>query len=752
MATALLDGLNDAQRQAVTAGEGPMLVLAGPGSGKTRVLTHRIAYLIQEMNIYPDHIVAVTFTNKAAAEMRFRVEKLLAGAPRGLMIGTFHAICARLLRREHQHHDYGSDYLIYDTDDQMELMTRVLAELNVDVKKFPPRQILGAISSAKNELIIPSEYQAPMYFGEIVARAYPRYQNLLIENNAMDFDDLLMNMVLLMRKNAEVKEKYQRMFEYMLVDEFQDTNTAQYQLVKLLAAPQNNVFVVGDEDQAIYAFRGADYRNVANFRRDFPTARVILLEDNYRSTQIVLDVARAVIDKNVRRTPKHLQAARGVSGTRATIYEAYDQDDEARYVVKQIKDLRKRFAYRDFSVMYRTNAQSRALEEAMVAAGIPNRVIGGVGFYKRREVRDLLAYMRIVNNPNDTVSFNRVINVPKRSIGKKSMEDFIAWTAKEKINYTEALERLMRGDPSTLSPKVAKQFADFSRMLVRWREVIKQEGSDLLTLFDEIRNDLGYSIYIRDELSKTLEEVREREENVEELRNVVVRDKDKPLNEFVSEIALVSDVDALREDADAVTLMTLHAAKGLEFPVVFLTGLEEGIIPHMRSVNEPEGMEEERRLLYVDVTRAEELIFLTYAFRRMTFGRSDATSPSRFLMDVPLDLTDGVSTKLSASSKEQNFRRQTTWDSPPRRQDDISTVDGRAYNPKIIPFGKTNAMPPQKPLQFRSGQRVSHDKFGEGIVIATRRAGDDEEISVRFEKAGMKTLIASLARLTVLKG
>jgi DNA helicase-2/ATP-dependent DNA helicase PcrA len=543
------------------------------------------------------------------------------------------------------------------------------------------------------------------------------------------------------------------MIEYLLVDEFQDTNTAQYQLVKMLAAPQNNAFVVGDEDQAIYAFRGADYRNVANFRRDYPSARVIMLEENYRSTQMVLDVARAVIDKNVRRTPKYLQAARGVSGTRATVYEAYDQDDEARYVIKQIKELRRRFAYRDFAVMYRTNAQSRALEEAFVAAGIPNRVIGGVGFYKRREVRDLLAYMRIVNNPNDTVSFNRVLNVPKRNIGKKSLEDFIAWTAREKIGYAEALDRLIRGEPSTLSAKTAKQIADFARMLVQWRELLKTEGSDLLTLFDDIRTRLGYSMYVRDEISKTIEESREREENVEELRNVVARDKDKPLNEFVSEIALVSEVDALREDADAVTLMTLHAAKGLEFPVVFLTGLEEGIIPHVRSVNEPEGMEEERRLLYVGVTRAEELIFLTYAFRRMTFGRSDATSPSRFLNDVPLDLMDGASTKLSASSKEATYRRQTTWNAElPRRQDDISTVDGKVYNPKIIPFGKSSALPPQKPLQYRSGQRVMHDKFGEGVVIATRRTGDDEEISVRFEKAGMKTLIASMARLTVLKG
>jgi DNA helicase-2/ATP-dependent DNA helicase PcrA len=374
-------------------------------------------------------------------------------------------------------------------------------------------------------------------------------------------------------------------------------------------------------------------------------------------------------------------------------------------------------------------------------------------------VRDLLAYLRLINNPNDTVSFNRVINVPKRSIGKKSLEEFIAWVAAKEMSYSKALEHLMRGDPSPLAPKTAKQIAEFGRMLAAWRALLQKEGNDLLTLFDEVRTRLGYSLYIK-EISDDIEEIREREENVEELRNVIARDKNKPLNEFVADIALVSEVDQLSEDADAVTLMTLHAAKGLEYPIVFLTGLEEGIIPHSRSINEPEGMEEERRLLYVGVTRAEEEVFLTYAFRRMVFGSSQTTQPSRFLKDVPESLTEGLPPNLAASSKEQRYKEQTMWErspyhdaprrEPSRRQENISTVDGKVYNPKIIPFSRS--APPQKPLQYRQGQRVYHDKFGEGIVMSTRRSADDEELTIRFEKGGMKTLLASLARLTVLKG
>ncbi|MBN8620221.1 MAG: UvrD-helicase domain-containing protein, partial [Anaerolineae bacterium] len=410
----LLSGLNEQQREAVTTTEGPVLVLAGPGSGKTRVLTNRIAYLIRERQVHPSAVMAVTFTNKAAGEMKARVENILGdNRHKGLQVGTFHSICARLLRRESEHTPQRADFLIYDTDDQISVVSQALTELNIDSKKYKPRAILNTISAAKNELIAPDQYVGHGYTGEITARVYARYQELLVSSNARDFDDLLMDTAMLMRDNAEVREKYQKYYEYLLVDEFQDTNAAQYVLVRLLAAPQNNVFVVGDEDQAIYAFRGADYRNVMQFRKDFPQAKVILLEQNYRSTQIILDAARGVIDRNKHRTPKALFTEKQ-GGSPLSLFEAYSDQEEAEYVVKVIEEQRRRTGmdYRDFAVMYRTNAQSRAMEDAFIREGLPYKLVGGVGFYKRREIRDLLAYLRLVNNPDDSVSFTRVINVP----------------------------------------------------------------------------------------------------------------------------------------------------------------------------------------------------------------------------------------------------------------------------------------------------------------------------------------------------
>jgi DNA helicase II / ATP-dependent DNA helicase PcrA len=622
-----LDGLNSAQRDAVTAGTGPILVLAGPGSGKTRVLTHRIAYLIQEMGVPPDHILAVTFTNKAAEEMKQRVQRLLGSVQKGLRVGTFHSICAQLLRREHARIDYGADYVIYDTDDQLTLLTQAMAELDVDAKRYTPRSILNAISSAKNELVTADKFGADQVGGrlanpltEVTRRVYQRYQRMLVDNNAMDFDDLLMNMVLLMRRDDEAREKYQRWFEHILVDEFQDTNTAQYQLVKLLAAPQNNAFVVGDEDQAIYAFRGADYRNVMQFRKDFPDAKVVLLEQNYRSTQIVLDVARAVIDRNVHRTPKALFTDKS-GGQRVTIFEAFEETEEAAFVVQQVQNLRSRgkAEYSECAVMYRTNAQSRVLEEAFRKSGVPYKLVGGVGFYQRREVRDLLAYLRLINNPNDTVSFARIINTPKRGIGKKSVEDFQRWAADQGIGYGEALARIERGEATPLAGK-GKAFADFSRQLNDWREIAAT--GDLVALFDDIRTRVGYTLYLS-EFSEGDEDRRNREENVVELGNALAdaQQNGKSLAEYLTDASLTADVNLRDPNANAVTLLTLHAAKGLEYRVVFLTGLEEDILPHTRARDDAEGMEEERRLFYVGVTRAEELLYITFAANRMLYGR-----------------------------------------------------------------------------------------------------------------------------------
>jgi DNA helicase-2/ATP-dependent DNA helicase PcrA len=747
MATGLLDGLNNAQREAITAGDGPVLVLAGPGSGKTRVLTHRIAYLIRDMGVHPSAIIAVTFTNKAAGEMKARVENLLGDKLRGLQIGTFHAICARILRKESSHTDRKADYLIYDTDDQISVVTQALNELNVDTKKFKPRQILNNISAAKNELVTPEKYSGPGYMGEIVRRAYTRYQELLIASNARDFDDLLMDTVMLFKGDADVRERYQKFYEYLLVDEFQDTNFAQYELVKLLAKPQNNVFVVGDEDQAIYGFRGADYRNVLQFKRDYPEAKVVLLEQNYRSTQIVLDAARSIIDKNNHRTPKALFTER-LGGNRVTIYEAYSEGEEADFVAKQIEKLKKQqdLDWKDFAVMYRTNAQSRALEDVCIKEGIPYKLVGGVGFYKRREIRDLLAYLRLVNNGDDVVSFNRVINVPKRGIGKKSVEDFQKWATKKKLSTSAALEALKQGEASTLGPPAVKKFVEFANLLDHWREVAAQ--NDLTALLDDIIVNIGYTLYLRDEADSD-EEFTERDSNVKELRGLMSEQKEKPLNEFLEEIALVADVDTVADDFNAVTLLTLHAAKGLEYPIVFITGLEEGLLPHFRSLDEPDGVEEERRLMYVGLTRAMQQLYLSYAFRRTIFGDSTPSIPSRFLSDIPARLTEGATARTGLERDMKRYSFETQWGQEEEREQPL-TERQAGIRSKIAAFGSAPQVGPQ--LKYKTGLRVFHSKFGEGVVIESRRSGSDEEVTVSFRDHGIKRLAASFANLVVLEG
>ena len=743
----LLDSLNEQQREAVTAGPGPVIVYAGPGSGKTRVLTHRIAWLVQS-GVYPGAIMAVTFTNKAASEMRTRAETLLHGGLKGIQIGTFHAICARILRREHEHLPYRSDYLIYDTDDQVAVVGQAMNELNIDSKRFNPRRVLGGISNAKNELIGPGEFRALDYFHEVVGRVYPAYQEILVANNAMDFDDLLMQTVLLLRDNDEVREKYGRFYEHILVDEFQDTNIAQYKLVGLFGQPQNNIFVVGDEDQGIYAFRGADYRNVMHFRRDYAEARMILLEQNYRSTQIVLDAARAIIDKIPHRQQKQLFTDRE-GGAKIYLYEAYNEGEEGEYVAQQVEFLRHRDqrTYRDFAVMYRTNAQSRALEEAFIRENVPYKLVGGVSFYKRREIRDLLAYLRVINNSDDSVSFNRIINVPKRGIGKKSLATFQAWASQERMSYGEALTALLDGVAAPLSSRALNQFIDFGQMIREWDKMA--ETGDLVALFDNIMLRTRYRLYLHD-ISERPEQVTEREENLQELRGRLASamNEDVSLGDFLAETALVADVDTLDADADAVTLLTLHAAKGLEYPVVFMAGLEDGLLPHLRSMDDPEGMAEERRLMYVGLTRAEDEVYLTYAFRRFLFGSSEANLPSRFLADIPAELTDGVTSTSTNHERDRfSYERETTWD---WGQPASNRPSQRS---KIIQFpAKAEPAAPAPQLQYKSGMRVQHAKFGEGIVVESQPVRDDEEVTVAFTAHGIKRLAASFAKLTVLDG
>ncbi len=737
----ILDGLNPQQQEAVAAGDGPVLVLAGPGSGKTRVLTHRIAYLVEERDIRAWHIMAVTFTNKAAREMEHRVLGLLgdSGKLDGLSLGTFHAFCARLLRIEAEHTPLTADYVIFDTADQLALMKQVIVDLNLDPKRDTPRAMLNKVSAAKNELIPPEQYEAGDYVGEKARRAYVRYTELLRASNARDFDDLLMHVVQLFREQPEVLERYQRRYRHVLVDEFQDTNMAQYTLVRLLAGERRNLFVVGDPDQSIYAFRGADYRNVRRFEADYPDRTKILLEQNYRSHQAILDAAMGVIDQNADRTPKELFSPRK-HGPRLMVYEAYNEDDEARYVVETVAELVAEGLHEpgDFAIMYRTNAQSRALEDAFVRAGLPYRLVGATRFYARREIKDALAYLRLVHNPDDAVSFARIVNVPTRGIGIKTLQALDNWAQALGVTAPQALRMLAEVADAPITGRARKALMGFWEQLAAWREIKDTlSPADLLT---KVLNDTGYLAYLAD----GTEQGEQRIENVLELRTVAASYEGLQLATFLEEVSLVSDVDTRDDEYAAPSLMTLHAAKGLEFPVVFIVGLEENILPHIRSIAAernpratPEerqqairAVEEERRLMYVGITRAEQRLYLIYATVRSLYGDSRANPPSRFLYDIPEDVRDGAILGKSgtAARARQGYDYMTTWDrgaSVARDEGDRSVEKAR----------------------FKAGDCVWHPKFGEGVVVTTRMSGDLEQVDVLFPgEHGQKTIIADFLR------
>lgn len=764
--TFYLDSLNEQQQTAVTAPLGPLLVLAGPGSGKTRVLTHRIVYLIQEMRIEPWRIMAVTFTNKAAKEMRHRIEQLLGGQPRGLTMGTFHATCARMLRMEADSLPYyGRDFVIFDTADQLQVVKQALKDLNLDEKKFRPNKMLNGISSAKNEMITPELYAASNYISEITKRVYGRYQEILIANNAMDFDDLLMITVELLDNVPEVLQKYQERYQYILVDEFQDTNTAQYGLLKRLSAGHNNILAVGDSDQSIYKWRGADYRNITRFRESYPDAQIILLEQNYRSTQIILDAAKAIIQRNSNRVHKDLFTVRK-GGERIILREAYDEQDEAETVVSTIKGLMVNGrSPGDCAVMYRTNAQSRSIEEAFVRSGIPYRLVGATQFYKRREVKDIIAYLRLVHNPLDQISFARVINTPTRGIGQKSQQTLREWGIANNMQPADAAITLAT-DPAVQHPFRARAFkaiSNFGEMLSAWIQL--RDNISVSELMDLILEQTGYRNYIDDDT----EEGRDRWDNVQELRNVAVLAMDKTLGEFLEEVSLVAETDDLDETINAATLLTLHAAKGLEFPVVFLVGLEDGVLPHSRSFDDMESMAEERRLFYVGVTRAKDKLFLSHAFRRTFFGETEVSVPSRFLRDIPVDLVEGGSVK---ERRESTIQKASTWSwskggdssggssrikrrsvgSKPRTTGKAVWGKGSTDPKRELPTpNRTRKQEPTRDTavtqQFETGQRVRHAKFGEGTVIESKLTGNDEEVSVAFAGVGIKRLAASFAKL-----
>lgn len=731
----LLATLNPAQREAVTTINGPVLVLAGPGSGKTRVLTYRVAYLIRECRIAPYHILAVTFTNKAAREMRARLTQLVGEQDaRDLTIGTFHATCARWLRREGERVGLGRGFVIYDEDDQEALIKQVLAELNLSDVKYHPSTVLNAISKAKNELLSPEKYTPPSYWHEAVRRVYKRYQQLLRENNAADFDDLIMLTVQLFRDNADVLERYQQWYRYLHVDEFQDTNVAQYVLMKLLANQHQNLFCVGDEDQSVYSWRGADYRNVLRFSKDFPNAQVKLLEQNYRSTQTILDVAQAIIRKNRSRHPKQLWTE-NPRGTSITVLEAYDQDEEARVVVNEIARLVKQgYPARDIAVFYRTNAQSRALEDAFVRRGMPYQLIGATRFYQRREVKDLLAYLRLIHNPNDRVALQRIVNVPPRGIGKTTLDALMRCAERWHVSPYAVLQMLYaeerqpedkgRKTKEVFDARARKALVAFVAMMEELRTACAKET--LTKLFDHVIRATAYKTYLRDDS----EEGAERWDNVLELRSVTTRYADDnaavTLAPFLEEVALIAEVDSLREEVNAPTLMTLHTAKGLEFRVVFIVGLEEGLLPHARSMDHPDQMEEERRLCYVGITRAKERVYLLHAFQRARYGAAEPCAPSRYLQDIPRALVTRATASASTSGRGirawDNFELEE--DTPPR----------------------TSTLQKTRRSRFHAGDKVHHAQFGEGVVISSERVGDDEQVRVAFAGRGIKKLNARLVQ------
>ena len=711
----LLRVLNEQQRAAVTTPTGPVLVLAGPGSGKTRVLTHRIAWMLSEMHVSPWQVLAVTFTNKAAREMNHRLGTMLGDtSARAMMLGTFHATCARILRREAETLGLSPNYLIFDTDDQLTVMKQVVADLGLDDKKYRPHGLLNAVSSAKNELILPADYPVRTYHDEIVARAYGRYQQTLRRNDGLDFDDLLMETARMLQTNPIAVRQYRDRFQHILVDEFQDTNIAQYVILKQLAAEHHSLYVVADEDQSIYSWRGADYRNIVRLREDFPELLEFLLEENYRSTQVILDGAQAIIAQNSDRTPKHLFTEKK-GGQPITLNEAYDEQEEADFVADETtRLLRNGHNHGDIAVMYRTNAQSRALEESFIRHNIPYRLIGATRFYSRKEIKDVLGFVRLAHNPDDDVSFARVVNVPPRGIGARTISAVAAEAQRSGSLYKGMLSLIQVGGQGGRTERALSAFA---AMVAQW-VALRQELS-VARLIDRVVADADYETFIRD----GSDQGESRWENVLALRAVVAEAPDISLTDFLTDVALVADVDELSDEVDAVTLLTLHSAKGLEYPVVFLTGLEEGLLPHSRSMESAVEVAEERRLLYVGMTRAERRLYLTYAFRRSWrgFRDSEPSTPSRFLEDLP----DAVLKQPRDRGRQATKSSWTpSWRMAPKRAEAAVRVE----------------------LQYRTGQRVAHAFYGEGMVLGSELEGRQEMVTVLFGNGiGVKKLLSSMA-------
>jgi len=736
----IYDTLNEQQRQGVFTTEGPVLILAGAGSGKTRVLTHRVAYLIQEKGVAPWHIMAITFTNKAAGEMRQRIDDMIDYGAESIWVATFHSSCVRILRRFADRLGYATNFTIYDSDDQKTLMKDICKRLEIDTKMYKERTFLNEISSAKNELISDQEFanQAMADFRKTkTAQVYREYQARLKQNNAMDFDDLIMNTVELLKLDPEVLNYYQEKFQYVMVDEYQDTNTAQFELVRLLAGGRNNLCVVGDDDQSIYKFRGANIYNILNFEKHFPDATVIKLEQNYRSTGNILEAANGVIANNEGRKAKRLWTDAGKGDK--VYFEQFDSAyEEADFIARDIgrRVAKGEYTYGDCAILYRTNAQSRLLEEKLIASNIPYKIVGGVNFYSRKEVKDLLAYLKTVDNAQDELAVRRIINIPKRGIGAASLAKVSAYAEVNSLNFYQALERA-REIPGL--GRAAGKIEPFVDLIASLRELAALGG--VSAVLEEVLEQTGY---VRELEAEDTPEAQARIENIDELMNKAIsyeQENEEPtLSGFLEEVALVADIDSLAEDQNYVVLMTLHSAKGLEFPNVYLSGMEDGLFPSYMSITSDDAeaeLEEERRLCYVGITRAKEHLTITGARMRMQRGETQYHKISRFVKEIPEEV-------LSGSTWEPKSRDSFLIEEPRPKRTSLKKQPVAAQTYQARDFGTKIQ---KQPLDYGVGDRVRHMKFGVGTVAAINDGGRDYEVAVDFDTAGRKRMFASFAKL-----
>ena len=766
----ILQGLNNKQYEAVINTEGPCLIIAGAGSGKTKVLTHKIAYLIQEKNVLPWNILAITFTNKAANEMKERIANLVGDVAQDIWMGTFHSICVRILRKFIDRIGFETSFIIFDTSDQRTMIKTCLKDLNIDDKMFTDRSVLSEISNAKNQMLEPEAYTAIAngdFRKEKIATVYELYQKRLKENNAIDFDDIINYTIKILNENPDVLEYYANKFKYVLVDEYQDTNKAQFTLITLFASNYGNITVVGDSDQSIYAFRGADISNILNFERDFANAKIIKLEQNYRCTGNILKAANSVIKNNETKYKKELWTE-NEQGNLPKVYSAENEYDEGSFIVEQINRLRREeyFKYSDFAILYRMNTQSRAIEDILRREDIPYKIVGGLKFYERKEIKDIISYLRLIQNPSDNLSLKRIINEPKRGIGKTSLDNIEALANQNEISMYEIIKN---ADQYGLN----RVFAN-SREFISVMEELRAKKDDLVIseLIKQTLNKTGYTKALEDE--NTIE-AENRIENLEEFLTVAMEfeeeSADNGLSEFLEGITLSSDIDNMEDTEDTVTLMTLHSAKGLEFPAVFLVGMEEGIFPGYKSISEPKDLEEERRLCYVGITRAKQYLFLTCSKQRTIFGSTSCNPVSRFLKEIPADLLDGYEEALGDNSKEDNEFGDSkySWTYGSKNAGTIKSYKLEKQEPVMA--AKTNNESGylfrtaesflnslKKPVgqdvdlsKYGEGVRVFHKKFGEGTIQSAEPEGDDLKVDIQFDKVGHKRLMAKFAKLEVIE-